>query len=150
MSTYYDYNEGRERWIVGRIRKAAWRAWDEVVGPDLVYRLQATLERDRATDCDEVWAIVETEVQHICISCLYEIWDDITMGARALFMDHDAALGALEMRDGRIYTWLEPDTWHIHSIVETEFHENRLCDLVLGMAIAVAYIWNKNHKTKEA
>ena len=145
---FYDYDEGRERWVDGRIRKAIWRAWEDVVAPDLTFRLQMTLERDGTTDRDDVWKCVDTEAQYICRCSLAEIYDDTTMGARALFLDHDAELGALETRDGRVRDWLEPDVWRIRSIVEAEFTEQRLCDMVTGMAIAVAYIWNKNHENE--
>lgn len=140
--TYYDWNEGRDRWLAGRIRKAAWRVWEDVVGPDLTFRLQMTLENDGATERDDVWECVETEALHICWG-RDEIYEDITREARALFLAHDAALGALETRDGRVWEWVEPDEAHIRAIVETEFTEERVRDMVLGMAIAVAYVWNK-------
>lgn len=142
---YYDWKEGRDRWLAGRISKAAERTWDRVVGPDLTFRLQRTLELDGTTNPDEVWECVDTEAQHICWG-LDEIYEDITNGARALFLDHDAALGAMETRDGRVWEWVEPDAQHIRAIVETEFTEERLRDMILGMAIAVAYIYNNQMK----
>lgn len=144
MSGYYT-KEGHEAWVKRLIRRAAWRVWDEKVGPELTERMRRTLMNGcfiTVTDPDDVWETVETEARYIVTCELSNIQADIAKYADRLFKSHDADLGAWEMREGRYWTDIEPPLEDIQEAVDEMFDEETVGDMVLGMAIAVAYFYN--------